>query len=146
MKKKIFIAGAVREYDSNAPEDFGKAIEDYIRENLVTQESNISVKAKDNGINEITIEIPFTTGDELSTGTISNPLYRCFFGECESFRPEYSLDFRLNFGPNWGANWRVVIEDIVDAHKKNSNFYHASRYKDLFLEETETGLIIKLTY
>lgn len=44
MKKKIFIAGAVREYDSDAPKQFENEIEEYIKQNLVNTECADAVK------------------------------------------------------------------------------------------------------
>ena len=57
MKKKIFITGAVREYDSANPKAFTDEIEDYIKANLISIDDvdKISVSTFENTGNELTI-------------------------------------------------------------------------------------------
>lgn len=102
MKKKIFIAGAVREYDSSKPEEFVNAIAQFITDNVVDEKNkeNIAVTVREVPPEQIVIRFPFTTGDEIVPGTISHTLYRCYFGECRSFIAEHSLGSVMNFGPD----------------------------------------------
>ncbi len=148
MKKKIFIAGDVREYDSANPTAFTDSIKAFIKNNLVSPEtaSEVSVTVQETASDHLIITFPFSTGDEIMHGTVSNPLYRCFFGDCAKFRPEYSLDYRLNFGSAIAFNWRVPIKDIKEAHKRNTSFYKADRYKSLEVEESDKGLTITIKF
>lgn len=148
MKKKIFIAGDVREYDSANPTAFTDSITQYIKDNIVNPESAgcISTIAKEITTDLLLIKFPFTSGDEITKGTISDNLYRCFFGDCASFTPEYSLGFRLNFGSSYPINWRTPIDQLKEYHKKNSNYYHASRYENLDVEERPDGLYIFIQF
>lgn len=93
MKKKIFITGSVREYDSSKQEVFAQDIANFIKENLADENSrnHIAVKVREVSPEQIVIEFPFTTGDEIEPGTISHTLYRCFFGECSKFVAEHAL-------------------------------------------------------
>jgi hypothetical protein len=43
-------------------------------------------------------------------------------------------------------NVRFDIDDIKDAHKKNTRFYKASRYKQLDIVEDPQGLTINIKY
>lgn len=148
MKKKIFIAGAVREYDSDAPKQFENEIEEYIKQNLVNTECADAVKVftTELSTDALCVKYGFTTGDELSAGTISRQLYQCFFGDCKKFVAKYSLWFPMGFGPDYPINWRVPIEQIKEYHKKNTTFYGGSRYKDMDLNETSNGLIINFRF
>lgn len=148
MKKKIFIAGAVREYDSDAPKQFETEIEEYIKQNLVNAECADAVKVLTNELSpdELRVEFGFTTGDQLSAGTISRQLYQCFFGDCKNFVAKHSLWFPMGFGPSYPINWRVPIEQIKEYHKKNTTFYGGSRYKDMDLNETSNGLVINFRF
>lgn len=148
MKKKIFIAGDVREYDSSNPSTFTDSIKEFITDNLVSPEtaSEVSVTLQEAASDHLIITFPFSTGDEIMQGTVSNPLYRCFFGDCAKFKPEYSLDYRLNFGLAFAANWRIPIKDILEAHKRNTSFYKADRYKTLEVEESDKGLTITIKF
>lgn len=148
MKKKIFISGKTREFDSANPEPFCKEIEEYIKANQVDPKctDDVKVRAYTSGSDEITIECPFSTGDSIMENTVSRPLYRIFTGECESFRAKNSLWWTIGFGPDYKMNVRIPIEDIIEAHKKNTRFYKANRYKSLDIVEVENGLIIKIQY
>lgn len=148
MNKKIFITGAVREYDSTAPEQFETEIEDYIKQNIVNPNcaNAVMVRVKEVSPNEICIEFGFTTGDEVKNGTISRTLYQCFSGDCKNFISEHSLWFPMGFGPSYPINWRVPIDQIITYHKKNTTYYGGSRYKSLHLIETPTGLIVNIKF
>jgi hypothetical protein len=145
MKKKIFITGEVREYDSANPKTFTDGIEQYLLTNIVAPNSNIRVIATSTD-DTITIKMPFTTGDDITPGTISRNLYRCFTGECPKFTAENSLWWGFGFGAAFPMNVRFDIDDIKDAHKKNTRFYKASRYKQLDIVEDPQGLTINITY
>lgn len=148
MKKKIFITGAVRQYDSAAPEQFETEIEDYIKQNIVTPNCANAVKVcvQEVSDDEICISFGFTTGDEVKKGTISRPLYQCFSGDCRNFISEHSLWYPMGFGPNYPINWRVPIDEIKECHKKNTTFYKADRYKSLEVEESDKGLTITIKF
>ncbi len=148
MKKKIFIAGDVREYDSANPTAFTDPITQYIKGNIANSGSAafVSTIAKEIAPDLLLIRFPFTTGDEITKGTISDSLYQCFFGDSKIFTPQYSLYYRLNFGPGFQANWRIPVDQVKDYHKKNSNYYHASRYKNLDVEERLDGLYIFIQF
>lgn len=148
MKKKIFIAGALRQYDSAAPEQFETEIEDYIKQNIVTPNCANAVKVcvQEVSDDEISIGFGFTTGDELKKGTISRPLYQCFSGDCRNFISEHSLWFPMGFGPDYPINWRVPIDEIKECHKKNTTFYGGSRYKSMDMIETSIGLMINIKF
>lgn len=148
MKKKIFITGAVREYDSSNPKQFADSIADFIKANLVNVNSanNVNVLTSEPDPSKLLIIFPFSTGDTITPDTISNPLYRCFFGDCESFRPAHSLDYRMSFGPSFLINWRVGIDEIKKAHRENTKFYKADRYKSLDIIETDSGLAVTFQF
>lgn len=146
MKKKIFITGAVREFDSTDPKSFCEGIENYIKDNLIDNNPEFKVTATKTAPNEVTVEIPLTTGQEYDDYTISRELYRIFTGECKNFRAHDSLWWGISFGPNWKANWRLPNEEIEAAHKNNTRFYKASRYKSMNIKETGTGLVVKFQF
>lgn len=148
MNKKIFITGAVRDYDSSKPEEFADAIAQFIKDNMVDEKSkeNISVAVREVSPNQIVISFLFTTGDEIVPGTISHTLYRCFFGECRSFIAEHSLGSVMNFGPNWKANWRETIPAVRNAHKRNTAFYGADKYKRIDIVENNRGLEVRISF
>lgn len=148
MKKKIFITGAVREYDSANPNTFTKGIEDYIKTNLVTANcaDAINVSVTESVANELTIKFNFGTGREIDTGMISREMYRCFTGECATFIAKNSIYWAMNFGPAFPVNVHFDIQDTIDAHKKNTNFYKAKRYKTLAITETDSEMIVKIQF
>ncbi len=148
MKKKIFITGAVREYDSSKPEEFANAISDFIKENMADEKSrdNIVVNVHETSPNQIVIEFPFTTGDEIEPGTISHTLYRCFFGECRRFIAKHTLGPVMYLGEYVKANWREEIRSVKNAHKRNTAFYGGDKYKRLDLIENIYGLEVRITF
>lgn len=148
MKKKIFITGATREYDSANPNAFAEGIEDYIKTNLVTANcaDAINVSVTESVANELTIKFNFGTGREIDTGMISREMYRCFTGECATFSAQYSIYWSMNFGTAYPMNVQFRIQDTIDAHKKNTNFYKASRYKTLAISETASEMIVKIKF
>lgn len=144
MKKKIFITGATREYDSANPKAFTDEIEDYIKNNMVKPDDvdKITVSTFENSENELTLRFNFGTGRDIDPGLISREMYRCFTGECASFTAQNSIYWAMNFGPNYPMNVQFPIKDTIDAHKKNTNFYKANRYKSL--EILEAPLILRV--
>ncbi len=148
MKKKIFISGGVREYDSNHPEALAHEIEDYIRQNIVREEcaDQVKVIVSASGPKDVTITMPFSSGVELRNDEISNELYRCFTGECSSFRTKNSLWCGFNFGPAYQINIIHSIEDTISNHKKNTWFYKANRYKSMEMDASINGLKITFHY
>lgn len=144
MKKKIFITGAVREYDSANPKAFTDEIEEYIKTKLIDQKDSDKIKVStfEGSDNELTIRFNFGTGRPIDPGLISREMYRCFTGECASFTAQNSIYWAMNFGPNYPMNVQFPIKDTIDAHKKNTNFYKANRYKSL--EILEAPLILRV--
>lgn len=148
MKKKIFITGAVREYDSSKPEVFAEGIANFIKENLADEKSrnDIAVKVREVSPDQIVIEFPFTTSDEIEPGTISHTLYRCFFGECSKFVAEHTLGPVMCLGEYVKANWREEISSVKNAHRRNTKFYGADPYKRIDLIENIYGLEVRFTF
>lgn len=148
MKKKIFITGAVRDYDCTNPKAFTDGIEDYICHHQATPEcaDSISVVVDEPYTDTIRILFPFSNGMESDTGTVSREMYRCFTGEYSGFVAENTCWWPLGFGPNYPMNVRFRIDDIIDAHKKNTRFYKADIYKDIELSETTDVLSVILKF
>ena len=148
MKKKIFITGAVRDYDSANPKVFTDEIEDYIKNNMVKLEDvdKITVSTFENSENELTLRFNFGIGRDIDPGLISREMYRCFTGECASFTAQNSIYWAMNFGPNYPMNVQFPIKDTIEAHKKNTNFYKANRYKSLDIEESPLNLMVKIKF
>lgn len=148
MKKKIFITGAVRDYDSANPKVFTDEIEDYIKNNMVKPEDvdKITVSTFENSENELTLRFNFGTGRDIDPGLISREMYRCFTGECASFTAQNSIYWAMNFGPNYPMNVQFPIKDTIEAHKKNTNYYKANRYKSLDIEESPLNLMVKIKF
>lgn len=148
MKKKIFITGKVREFDSTNPQEFTDGIEEYIRTNIVNEESAscIRVKASETAPNEVKIDMQFGGNDDLGPDDITREMYRCFTGEYNGFVAENSILWPLSFGPDYMMDVRFSIEDTITAHKKNTKFYKADRYKSMTMSQTIFGLTIKINY
>lgn len=148
MKKKIFITGAVREYDSANPQPFCDGIRDYIMQNMLDPKKRVpfNITAYESAPKEVTVFFPLSTGDDISNGCINQELYRLLTGEYKGFRPEDSIYWRYNFGSSFLAVYYVHPEDVVASHKKNTRFYHANRFKDMSVEETAQGLKVKFQF
>lgn len=148
MKKKIFITGAVREYDSANPKAFTDEIEEYIKTNLVDSNNATFVKvyAIEGSKTELTVKLDFGTGRDIDADMISREMYRCFTGECSTFTAQNSIYWAMNFGPNYPMNVMFRIIDTIDAHKKNTSYYKADRYKNLEIEEDSYSLTVTLKY
>lgn len=148
MKKKIFITGAVRDYDSANPKAFTDGIEDYIKTNLVNEDSigNIAVSVQENPKDELSIRFNFGTGELVDSGKISREMYRCFTGEYHGFTAENSMWWTIGFGPDYPMRVFFSTVDTIEAHKKNTKFYNADRYKSITMKQTITGLTIKINY
>lgn len=148
LKKKIFIAGAVREYDSANPKAFTDSIEEYIKTKLVNPESAncVSVTAKEKSSNELIVVYNFGTGVIPDYGRISRQMYRCFTGECKDFVAENSIWWTLSFGHEFEMNVYFTIEDTIAAHKKNTKFYGADKYKKLTMYEDSLSLHINFKF
>lgn len=148
MKKKIFITGAVREYDSANPKAFTDEIEEYIKDKLVIPDDaqKISVTTFENNPEELTIMCNFGTGRDVDPSLISREMYRCFTGECATFTAQNSIYWAMNFGPDCPMNVQFPIKDTIDAHRKNTNYYKANRYKSLEIEEAPSNLRVKIKF
>lgn len=148
MKKKIFITGAVREYDSANPKAFTEEIEEYIKDKLVIPDDaqKISVTTFENTPDELNIMFNFGTGRAVDSGLISREMYRCFTGECATFSAQNSIYWAMNFGPDYPMNVQFPIKDTIDAHRKNTYYYKANRYKSLEIEETTSNLRVKIKF
>lgn len=148
MKKKIFITGAVREYDSANPQQLADEIKEYICNNLVNAESAdaVSVVVDEPVEKAVRIRYPFTPGKECDANTISREMYRCFTGEYHGFVAKNSCWWTLDFGPSFPMNVRFAVEDIITDHKKNTRFYKANRYKDISITENEAGLEVLISF
>lgn len=148
MKKKIFITGAVREYDSANPKAFTDEIEEYIKDKLVIPDDahKISVTTFENTPDELLISFNFGTGRTVDPGLISREMYRCFTGECATFTAQNSIYWAMNFGPDYPMNVQFPIKDTIDAHRKNTNCYKANRYKRLEIEEATSNLSVKIKF
>lgn len=143
MQKNIFITGAVREYDSSKPEEFTNAIANFIKENMVDEKSRslISVKVREVSTDHLVITFPFYTGEESTDkDSISHKFYCFLFGQCKAFIPKHSLGPVMNLGPNIHAIWREDLNDVKNAHKRNTTFYGGDTYKRLELSESKYGL------
>lgn len=148
MKKKIFITGAVREYDSANPQQLADEIKQYLLDHLIQPECADSVNVFVSEPVEKTVRIlfPFSPGNECESGYISKEMYRCLTGEYNGFNAKHSCWWGLNFGPNFPINVRYAVEDITEAHKKNTRFYKASRYKSIALNESKFGLEVLINF
>lgn len=148
MKKKIFITGDVREYDSADPKTFTDGIEDYIKTKLVDPLSaaNITISVDEPSANELRIIMPFTTGNKFDAHTISRELYRCFTGECSTFVAYDTLWWPVGFGPSFSMNVRVQVANIIKSHKANTKYYGADSYKSLQISEGAQGLTIRIKF
>lgn len=148
MKKKIFITGAVREYDSANQKAFTDEIELFIKSNIVVGDSadNISVSVLECSSDEINIRFNFGIGEEVDNGFISREMYRCFTGEFHGFKAENSMWWTMGFGPDYQMRVFFPIEDVIDAHKKNTKFYNADRYKYLGMKETPLSLTVTFKF
>ena len=142
MKKKIFIAGEVRDYDSADPKKLADEIKKHICDNIVPPEcaDAVNIFIDEPADKMIRIRYPFTPGNECGIGTISKEMYRCFTGEYSGFEAEYSCWWKFGFGTAYPMNIRFDVDDVIDCHKKNTRFYKANRYKKLTLTESDAGL------
>ena len=59
MKKKIFITGAVREYDSSNPQQFATDIKEYIIQHLVNPDSASAINVMVDAPTKDTVRITF---------------------------------------------------------------------------------------
>lgn len=148
MKKKIFITGKVREFDSTNPRDFTDGIEEYIKNNIVDESlaDIIKVNANETAPNEITIDMLFGGSGGLGSDDITREMYRCFTGEYKGFVAENTIWWMVGFGPDYGMNVMFSIPDTIAAHKKNTKFYKADRYKSITMRQTITGLHIVIGF
>lgn len=148
MKKKIFITGKVREFNSTNPKDFTDGIEEYIKNNIVDESlaDIIKVNASETAPNEITIDMLFGGSGGLGSDDITREMYRCFTGEYKGFVAENSIWWMAGFGPDYGMNVMFSITDTIAAHKKNTRFYKADRYKSITIRQTITGLHIVIGF
>lgn len=148
MKKKIFITGDVREFDSTNPQEFTDGIEEYIRTNIVNEESAscIRVKASETAPNEVRIDMLFGGSGELGSDDITREMYRCFTGEYNGFVAENSIWWQFSFGPDYVMDVMFSVADTIAAHKKNTKFYKADRYKSITMRQTITGLHIVIRF
>lgn len=148
MKKKIFITGMVREFDSTNPKDFTDGIEEYIKNNIVDESlaDIIKVNAYETAPNEITIDMQFGGSEGLGSDDITREMYRCFTGEYKGFVAENTIWWMAGFGPDYIMNVMFSITDTIAAHKKNTKFYKADRYKSITMRQTITGLHIVIGF
>lgn len=148
MKKKIFIAGAVREYDSKHPYILADEIKQHICDHIVSPEAapNVNVIVDEPKAKTVRIRYPFSTNDKICTNTVSQALYRCFTGEYSGFQAKNSLWWPMGFGPSFPMNVRIDVEDIAAAFKKNAWYYRASRHKDFSIVEYYWGMEALITY
>lgn len=148
MKKKIFITGKVREFDSTNPKDFTDGIEKYIKDNIVDESlaDIIKVEAYETAPNEITIDMMFGGSGGLGSDDITREMYRCFTGEYKGFVAENTIWWMVGFGPDYGMNVMFSITDTISAHKKNTKFYKADRYKSITMRQSISGLTIRIDY
>lgn len=148
MKKKIFITGAVREYDSADPQKLADEIKQYLIDHLIQPDCADSVNVYVSEPEEKTVRIfyPFSPGNKCDTHSISREMYRCFSGEYSGFVAENSCWWTFGFGSSYPMNIRFSTEDIIDAHKKNTRFYKANRYKSLTITENSQGLEVLFTF
>lgn len=148
MKKKIFITGKVREFDSTNPKDFTDGIEEYIKNNIVDESlaDIIKVNASETATNEITVDMLFGGSEGLGSDDITREMYRCFTGEYKGFVAENTIWWMAGFGPDYMMNVMFSITDTIAAHKKNTKFYKADRYKSITMRQTFTGLHIVIGF
>lgn len=148
MKKKIFITGMVREFDSTNPKDFTDGIEEYIKNNIVDESlaDIIKVNAYETAPNEITIDMLFGGSGGLGSDDITREMYRCFTGEYKGFVAENTIWWMAGFGPDYMMNVMFSITDTIAAHKRNTKFYKADRYKSITMRQTITGLHIVIGF
>lgn len=148
MNKKIFITGKVRDFDSTDPKDFTDGIEEYIKNNIVDKElaDIIKVNAYETAPNEISIDMLFGGSGGLGLDDITREMYRCFTGEYKGFVAENTIWWMAGFGPDYGMNVMFSITDTIAAHKKNTRFYKADRYKSITMRQTISGLHIVIGF
>lgn len=148
MKKKIFITGAVREYDSANPKAFTDGIEEYIKSNLVDADSadNISVSVQEKSLDEVCIRFNFGTGEQVGDGLISREMYRCFTGEYHGFTAENSMWWTMGFGPRYQMRVFFPIKETIEAHRMNTKFYNADKYREIEIEESHDNLRVKIKF
>lgn len=148
MKKKIFITGAVREYDSSNPQKLADEIKKYLIDHIIQPECADAVNVFVSEPAEKTVRIfyPFSPGNECDAHSVSREMYRCFTGEHSGFEAENSCWWKFDFGPSFPMNVRFDTEDITEAHKKNTRFYKANRYKSLTLTESPRGLEVLINF
>lgn len=148
MKKKIFITGKVREFDSTDPKEFTDGIEEYIKNNIVDEKSSdiIKVNASETAPNEITVDMLFGGSIGLGSDDITREMYRCFTGEYKGFVAENTIWWMVGFGPDYVIDVMFSITDTIVAHKKNTKFYKADRYKSITMRQTITGLHIVIVF
>lgn len=148
MKKKIFITGAVREYDSTNPQKLADEIKQYLIDHLIQPEcaDAVNVFVSESMEKTVRIRYLFSLGNETEANYVTKEMYRCFTGEHNGFTAENSCWWGLNFGPNYPMNILYATEEIIDAHKKNTRFYKANRYKSITLSESNYGLEVLINY
>lgn len=148
MKKKIFITGAVREFDSTDPKSFCEGIENYIKNQINNEESanRVKVTATETNPKELTIKFLFGTSDPIDEGNVSAEMYRCFLGIRKYFVPRYCNMIGLNFGNDYQLAVQYAEDEIIDVHKKNTKYYLADHYKSMSIKETGTGLVVKFQF
>lgn len=148
MKKKIFITGAVREFDSTDPKSFCEGIENYIKNHIINEESanRVKVTATETNPKELTIKFLFGTSDPIDEGNVSAEMYRCFLGVRKYFVPRYCNMIGLNFGNDYQLAVQYAEDEIIDVHKKNTKYYLADHHKSMSIKETDYDLTITIKY
>lgn len=148
MKNKIFITGAVREYDSAAPELLAQEIKEYICNNIVSPDcvDAVNVIVDEPSANMVRIQYHFSPDHQGDVGMISREMYRCFTGEYSGFVAENSCWWRMSFGPSFPMNVYFPVEDIIEAHKRDTRHYKADRYKNIEISEAIAGLTVKIQF
>lgn len=148
MKKKIFMTGVVRDYDSATRQTMANEMKDYICQNIVGPDCADYVKVIIDEPDDKTVRIcfPFSPGWTPNPGWMSREMYRCFTGEYSGFRAKNSAWWGLSFGDNYPMQVSFSIDDVIDCHKKNTRFYKANRYKNITIEETSAGLEVNITF
>lgn len=126
-KKKIFIAGKVREFDPS--------------NNTLGTEISRDLKAKTGlaipvsvvaDVNSLTFIYHCNFKQKIQSGSIPEVMTWLISGEADDFSPKYSLSYGIPHFPNYDYNF--PIQDYIEVHKKNSRFYHASRIKNMEID------------
>lgn len=148
MKKKIFITGVVRDYDSADQQRLADEIKDYICQNIVGPDCADYVKVIIDEPDDKTVRIrfPFSPGWTPNPGWMSREMYRCFTGEHSGFTAENTVWWTMGFGPDYPMEVSFSIDDVIECHKKNTRFYKANRYKNITIEETSAELEVNITF